>query len=149
MKPWVKVLIITLIFGIVSFLLGDVFWPMAESEVAPTAQQLPFLIVVMIIESIAFGLGISFLILGWPLVKKVAHGSKFTAWSLYIGATWYMVSWWPHDRLHMSMEHGDYWSLIAVEYGFHVTLILAGALIAKGFFDVMKWYGSHSSLAKA
>lgn len=146
MKPWLKVLIITLIFGIASFLLGDVLWPMAESEVSPTAQQLPFLIVVMIIESIAFGLGISFLILGWPLVKKVAHGSQRAAWALYIGAAWYLVSWWPHDRMHMSMEHGDYWSLIGVEYGFHVTLILAGALIAWGFFDVMKWYDSHCKL---
>lgn len=149
MKPWVKVLLITLVFGIASFLLGDVFWPLPESGPQPTSAQLPFLIVVMILESVAFGLGISFLIMGWPLVTKIAHGSRRTAWALYIGAAWYLVSWWPHDRLHMSMDHGDFWSLIAIEYGFHVTLMLAGALIAYGFFDVMRWYDSHCKLQKA
>jgi hypothetical protein len=147
MKPWIKVLIITLVFGIVSFLLGPVLWPMAEGGPQPVGAQLPLLIGVSIIESIAFGIGIAFLLLGWPLVRKVAHGSKLAAWSLYIGAAWYMISWWPHDRFHMSMEHGDYWMLIKLEYGFHVTLIIAGALIAYAFFDIMKWYDSHCKVS--
>jgi hypothetical protein len=148
MKTPVTAALIAVPLAVASFLLGPVLWPMAEGGVQPTGAQIALLIGIGVIESIAFGLGIAFLVLAWPWVKKVAHGSRRTAWLLYIATTWYLISWWPHDRLHMHINHDDMWALIGIEYGFHFTLVLAGLAIAYSFFDIMRWYESHSLAAK-
>ncbi len=135
--------LITLGFGIASFLLGPLIWPLNEAGAAPEGIQLPLLIGVSAIESVAFGLGVAFLIQGWPWVRRMAHGMKGIAWTLYISIAWFLISWWPHDRLHMSIDHDDLWTLIGLEYGFHLTLILAGAAIAYNFFTILQWGESH------
>jgi hypothetical protein len=35
-----------------------------------------------------------------------------------------MVSWWPHDNLHIS-NGNDLRGLLFIEYGFHFTLMIA------------------------
>jgi hypothetical protein len=50
---------------------------------------------------------------------------------------WVLVSWWLHDSLHMIVgwETG---ALLAVEYGFHVTLMIAGLVVAYFFVDALR-----------
>ena len=143
MNTRVLATVITLFFAAVTFLLGPVLWPLAEGGAAPTGAQLPLLIGVSVIESIAFGLGVSFLVLGWPWVRRVAQGAKSVAWTLYISCVWFLVSWWPHDRMHMHIDHDDLWTLIGLEYGFHLTLIIAGGAIAYSFFTILRWSETH------
>lgn len=147
MKPSVQAALIAAPLAVASFLLGPVLWPLNEAGPQPTGAQLGLLIGVGVIESVAFGLGVAFIALAWPWVRKVAHGDRFAAWALYIGTAWYLVSWWPHDRLHMHIDHDDLWSLIAIEYGFHFTLVLAGLAIGYAFFQIMRWYESHALAA--
>ena len=139
--------VITLFFAAVTFILGPILWPLAEGGATPTGAQLGLLIGVSVIESIAFGLGVSFLVLGWPWVRRVAHGAKNVAWTLYVSIAWFLVSWWPHDRMHMHIDHDDLWTLIGLEYGFHLTLILAGAAIAYNFFTILRWSETHHAQA--
>ena len=48
-----------------------------------------------------------------------------------------MVSWWPHDNLHL--HNGmDLQGLPFIEYGFHVTLIIAAFVLAYSLLTLLK-----------
>jgi hypothetical protein len=137
MKAWIKVLIITFFFGVPAFVLGTVIWPPAAHGPELSSAQLPFAIAVFAIEALAFGLGISFLTLGLPVVRRVSEGSRARAWAAYLSIGWLLVSWWPHDNLHMHVGE-DPQSLLYLTYGFHLTLLLAGLVLALSFLSTMR-----------
>jgi hypothetical protein len=136
MKTWMKVLFVTALFGVPAFLLGPVIWPPAAGGPEPSAGQLPFFIVLFAIEALAFGLGISFLAFGLPLVHKAASGSRLRAWAMYLSIGWLLVSWWPHDNLHI--HTGSLQGLLYIEYGFHMTLMLSGLVLAHSFLSLIR-----------
>ena len=137
MKTWMKVLFVTALFGVPAFLLGPVIWPPAAGGPEPSAGQLPFFVVLFAIEALAFGLGISFLAFGLPLVRKAAGGSRLRAWAMYLSIVWLLVSWWPHDNLHIHTAM-DLQGLLYIEYGFHMTLILSGLVLAYSFLSLVR-----------
>ena len=124
---------LTVVLAVGSFLLSRVIWPDVPGMPMPDSAQLPFLIGVSAIESLAFGIGIALLVSLWPFMR----GRDTWDWLTYISAAWLLISWWPHDNLHRTMAMGDYWQLIRIEWGFHFTLIVAGIIVAsyiwKGF----------------
>ena len=117
---------VTIVAAVVSFLLSRVIWPDLAGMPMPDSTQLPLLIGVSAIESLAFGMGIALLISLWPFMKGRGTGD----WLVLISAAWLLVSWWPHDNLHRTTMMGDYWRLIGIEWGFHFTLIVAGVIVA-------------------
>jgi hypothetical protein len=137
MKTWMKVLLITLPVAILSLPLGQVLWP-PTSHGTDAGTGMPGLMLlgfigVAIFEGLALGVGISFLVLGLPVVRRLAAtGNGALAWSAFASIIWFLVSWWPHDGLHRSMGD-DMAALLVVEYAFHVTLIAAGAVLAYAF----------------
>ncbi len=137
MKTWMKVLFVTALFSVPAFLLGPVIWPPAVGGPEPSAGQLSFFIVLFAIEALAFGLGISFLAFGLPLVRKAAGGSRLRAWAMYLSIGWLLVSWWPHDNLHIHTGM-DLQGLLYIEYGFHMTLILSGLDLAYSFLSLVR-----------
>ncbi|HEV8224498.1 MAG TPA: hypothetical protein VGP74_04510, partial [Rubrobacteraceae bacterium] len=50
---------------------------------------------------------------------------------------WFLVSWWPHDNLHIHNGE-DLQGLLYIEYGFHVTLMLAGIVLAYSLLTMLK-----------
>ncbi|MBV9453416.1 MAG: hypothetical protein JOZ19_04755, partial [Rubrobacter sp.] len=98
MKTWVKVVIIPILCVIGALVLGPILWHRAEGMAEPSAGLLPFFIALSVIEAVTFGLGISFLLLGLPLVRRAAGGSKLLTWATYLSIGWLSVSWWPHDN---------------------------------------------------
>ncbi|MDO8618094.1 MAG: hypothetical protein Q7N87_04390 [Candidatus Uhrbacteria bacterium] len=137
MKIWLKILIVTFLFGAPTLPLGEMLWPVMTMPEIPTSTQLGLLIVVGVIESIAFGLGVAFLIFGWKTVKRVIRFDQTLAKWMYASIGWTLVSWWPHDRLHM--HYGlQIKPLIGIEYAFHVTLIVASLIIAYGFLRILR-----------
>jgi hypothetical protein len=117
---------LTVVAAVGSFLLSRVIWPDAAGMPMPDSAQLPFLIGISVIESIAFGIGIAFLVSMWPYMR----GRETWDWLTYISAAWLLVSWWPHDNMHRVNMMGDYWGLIRIEWLFHFTLIIAGIIVA-------------------
>lgn len=99
-KTWMKVAIVTLIVAIPAMMLGPVICPPAEGGPEPTSGQLAFLVFLAAITSLIFGLGVSFLLFGLPLVRRISTGSKPRAWAMYLSIGWLLVSWWPHASLH-------------------------------------------------
>jgi hypothetical protein len=136
MKTWVKVALITALFAVPAMALGQVIWPTHPGNPEPSAGQLPFFILLSVFEAVAFGLGISFLLFGFPALLRLARGSRMRAWAMYLSVGWFLVSWWPHDNLHLHTGL-DLQSLLYIEYGFHVTLIFAAFVLAYSLLTLL------------
>jgi hypothetical protein len=141
MKRWLKVLFVTLLFGLPTIPLGRVLWPdplATTSGMAangPTPPQLAMLIGVSLFEAAAFGLGVAFLLFGLPVVRRATGGNAPLTWATCAAIAWSLLSWWPHDNLHRVTS--DVGSLISIEYTFHATLISGAALIAFTFLRLV------------
>lgn len=141
-QHWIKWTITTLVLAVIAFLanpsgpLGS-FWRPSPEIMLPTGAQLLLFILLTVAEAIAFGLGISFLIFGFPVVRHVLPRSKGLAVAAYLSIAWLLANWWPHDSLHVAngMNMGG---LLAIEYVFHVTLMAAGVILALFFFAVVR-----------
>lgn len=132
MKTWIKVLIITFVIGLSAFVAGPLIWT-PSPDASPTDFQKPFFMFLGLIEALMFGIGISFLVFGWKLVKNATQQAKKRTIAMYFSLAWLLVSWWPHDNLHihnaMNMQ-----GLLYIDYGFHFTLIIASSILAYYFF---------------
>jgi hypothetical protein len=135
MNSNLKAAVVIVVASAAAFASSMVLWP-APPSFAPPPSLVPFFIGLGIAESVSFGLGVAFLIFGFRLVQQTGVG-PLTAWSGYVGIAWSLVNWWAHDGFHrvtgLSFE-----GLIRIEYGFHVTLIVGGALAAYFFLSVAR-----------
>jgi hypothetical protein len=134
MKPWLKWSLVTLVVGALSFSLTQVIWPASPGAARPPGNLLPLLILLVAVESLSFGLGVAFLFFGRQWLGRMGASPGLTA-AAYVSIAWFLVNWWPHDSLHRVI--GLDWSrLLLVEYGFHLPLLLAGAVLAWFFVSL-------------
>jgi hypothetical protein len=89
------------------------------------------------VEAVALELGVSFLIFGLPIVRRVEPALRLRAWLIYLSIGWALVSWWPHGSLHVS-NGDDMQRLLYIEYGFHVTLVISAAVAAYCFLSLVR-----------
>ena len=138
MKTWVKVLLVTVVVAVPAMLTGPIIWPPpADLGVAPTAGQIPFFIFLAVIEAITLGLGVSFLLFGFVPLRRALGGSSWRTWAAYLSIGWLLVSWWPHNNMHT--HNGlDLQGLLYIEYGFHVTLMVAGLVLAYSLLTLLR-----------
>lgn len=135
MKPWLKWSIVTLVVGAAAFVLTPL-WPVPPTAPQPPSNLLPFFILLSFVESVSFGLGVAFLIFGRGLLGRLGRSPRLTI-AAYIAVAFLLVNWWPHDNLHR-MTSGDWMRLVLVEYGFHLPLMLAGAVLAWFFVSLTR-----------
>jgi hypothetical protein len=141
MKTTVKIAIVTLAIAIPAFLLGqggplggwwDSVWPWTSDEhLDPPSRLFPFFLVLAVVESLAMGLAVAFVVWGWPAMKRLAGGKTGMATAMYVSATWLLGNWWVHDNLHQITGY-NFTGLVVIEYLFHVTLIAAGCVLCLG-----------------
>ena len=137
MKTWIKVALVTALFAVPAMALGQVIWPLHPGNPEPSAGQLPYFIFLAVFEAVTFGLGISFLLFGFPALLRLARGSRLRAWAMYLSVGWFLVSWWPHDNLHL--HNGlDLQGLSYIEYGFHASLIIAAVVLAYSLLTMLR-----------
>ena len=132
MKPRTGIIVVTLVCLIATFLLTPVLWPFAEGGPQPTAAQMAMLMILGVLDSLTFGLGIAFLLYGMPLVRRLGQGRL--AWATYLSIVWSLVSWWPHSNLHRVNGADNLAGLLMIDYGFHVTLMLASLIVLRFFW---------------
>ena len=136
-----KLVLVTLLFTIPALFLGRVLWPPAPELPTPSAMQLPLFALLYIIEGFLFGIGMTFIIFGWPLVKNFTEHSSVKSNKLsklvFFSISWLLVSWWPHDNMHI---HNGYSinGVLFIDYFFHLTVIIATLIISLGFIELMK-----------
>ncbi len=100
MKTRTKVVMVTTLVAVPAFVLGPVLFPPADIGAGPTASQLPHFLFLAAGDALLLGLGISFLLFGFPALRNVSPDSKLRAWAMYLSIGYMMVSWWPHLNLH-------------------------------------------------
>jgi hypothetical protein len=125
----VKVAVLTIAVAIPAFLVGPVLFPPADVGVEPTALQLPLFLFLAVGDALLLGLGVSFLVFGLPVIRKVSPDSRLRAWAMYLSIGYLMVSWWPHLNMHAS-NGVDLGGLLLIDYLFHFPLEVAGVVLA-------------------
>jgi hypothetical protein len=142
MKTSTKVVIVTLILTIAGFLtepngpLGA-FWAPARDVPQALGAQVPLFMLLGTLEALAFGLGVSFLLFGYASLKAIPSVSAPMARAAHLSISWLLLNWWAHDSLHL--HNGmNLNGLLGIEYGFHVTLIAAGVVLARFFVAIVR-----------
>lgn len=129
MNPRLKVALTALVFAVPAFVLGPILWPPAPGTPMPPRSLLPFFIVLVVVECLTFGLGLSFALYGLPVVSRIVGGSRSLTAAVYLSIIWLLVSWWPHGYLHQ--HNGDNMlGLLLIEYAFHGLSMVAGLVVA-------------------
>lgn len=140
MKRWMKVLIVTLLVAVPAFILGPILFPPADVGSEPSAAQIPFFVFLGAADAILLGLGVSFLVFGFPVLRMVSPDSRVRASAMYLSIGYLMVSWWPHLSLHISTPIRDWQMLLYIDFLFHLPLEIAGAVLAYCTFSIfMSW----------
>jgi hypothetical protein len=140
MKRWMKVSIVTLMVAVPAFVLGPVLFPPADVGSEPSAAQIPFFMFLGAADAILLGLGVSFLVFGLPVLRKVSPDSRLRAWAMYLAIGYLMVSWWPHLNLHISSPIDNWQMLLYIDFLFHLPLEIAGVVLAYYAFSIfMSW----------
>ncbi len=132
-------LVITAISGLISPLgpLGD-FWRPPAHMLMVSAGHIPFLMLLGMTESFCFGLGTSFLIFGYPLLRDVKPISLNLIRATHFAIAWLLGNWWLHDSLHLHFGMSNMTMLLIVDYSFHMTLMLAAVIVSYFFVSLMR-----------
>ena len=137
MNSILKISLLTLVMTVAALLLQPLLWSPAPGTPTPVGAQLPLFIVLTILSALTFGAGVSFLAFGLPLVRRATAVANVPAWPVYLAIGWSLVSWWPHNNLHQA--NGDNLAgLLAIEYGFHVSLYVTGLIVAWFFLATLR-----------
>jgi hypothetical protein len=121
--------LVTAFVAVPAFLLSPVLFPPADGGPKPTAGELPYFLPLGASDAILLGLGVSSLLFGYPVPRKVSFDSKARAWAMYVSIGYLMVSWWPHPGMHAS-NGLDLQGLLYIDYVFHLPLEIAGVVVA-------------------
>ncbi len=140
MKPSTKAILLVIVIAVVTFGLSPVLWRDNPEGMHPGTGYVPFFIFLSALECLLFGIGVLFVIHGWRLLKKKRHPRSATP--AFFALTWFLLSWWPHDNFHRVVGE-SLPGLLYIEYGFHLTLIIAGVFLARFFMDVLKTESAH------
>ena len=126
---WLTGALVTLGCAAVTFGLGRQIWPTPLNAAEPSSGLVPFFIGLSAAESVLFGLGVCFLVFGY---RRVAGAGQpiWLSYATYLSVAWLMLSWWPHGNLHRTTLAGNWAGLLAIDYGFHLTLMAASGIVA-------------------
>ncbi len=142
-RPLNRYLIVGLPLTVLAFLaspngpLGG-FWAPAAGTPQPTGVLLSLFILLNLIQAVAFGGGIAFLLFGYEQVSGIAPASPLLTRAAHLSIAWLLINWFPHSSLHMHLGETDLASVAVVEYAFHLTAIIAGGILALFFSKVVQ-----------
>ncbi len=142
-----KFLLVMTAVAIPAFLYGAYIWPPTLAT-TPTSVQYFMLMFMAVLDAYVLGIGVAFLIFGWPLVRNTSVLSRREAIATFLAIAWILLSWWPHNNLQAiigqrlaggNLEGASYISaLLYIEYVFRFLLTMAGVTLSFVFFSVLR-----------
>lgn len=126
-----KVGIVTVVVAAIAFALTRVIWPMPATMAPPPAGLLPYFIALDVLTALLFGLGVAFVIFGYPLLRGAGQPQALTV-AAYLSIAFLMLNWWPHGNLHL-VTGFDFNKVVLIDYGFHLPLFVSAVLVALFF----------------
>ena len=137
MSVRVKAAVLVLAVAVPAFLLAPVLFPPPPGP-EPSSAQLPFFIALSAFDSLLLGVGVAFVVFGWPLVRRVAPDSRARAVAMFVAVAWLTLSWYPHIGLHSSGFGASFAGLLAIDYGFHVPTYIIGLMLIWGLSSYLQ-----------
>ena len=128
-RRWITLIVVGTVIPILFGPNGPLggFWGVEEGDTDPTGGALAALISAQLVEFVAFGVGLAWIAYGWQIVRRL---SEPLAVPTFIAIAWSLVSWAPHSAFHQSLGEENWGGLAAIEWGFHVTLVISAFIIA-------------------
>lgn len=117
--------------------LGSRLYPPFPGAASPAGSVLGVLMAGVFVQALGLGLALALLVHARPLVaglRRAAGGRQGVAIGAFASLVWILASWIPHGSLHLHVDPTNFWALAALEWGFHVSLVAAGALLARFAF---------------
>ncbi len=149
-RPISRYLLVAVPLAVLAFLanphgpLGGFWAPAPEiAAIHPTGIQLALMLGLNLAEAVTFGAGIAFLLFGYEASRAATAGlasSPLLTRAVHLSISWLLINWWPHDNIHVHIAETNLGALIATEYAFHITLMIAGAILAVAFVRAMRQY---------
>jgi hypothetical protein len=136
MKTSMKASLIVILFGSQALMWGRILWPPAPSTPQPGPELIPYFYILWFAEAMLFGLTVAFLLLIRASIIGVPKRFRMRAIICSLSLFWLLGSWWLHDNLHVhngTELHG----LIQIEYGFHLTSMIATIMLAENFMFLL------------
>ncbi|MGI5175172.1 hypothetical protein ACQEVZ_02425 [Dactylosporangium sp. CA-152071] len=115
--------------ALATFALSRVVWPDPPGAITPPADLLPYFLSLSVVESLLFGAGVAYAIVGLPVARRATKPAALD-WAVYLSVCFMLLSWWPHDNMHRVLAHHDFAGLARIEYLFHVPLMVGAACVA-------------------
>ncbi len=128
LKTRLKVAITTLLVGGSAFLAAPAV-RRASAGAEPSAIETPLLVLSGAVEALSLGLGVAFVLFGWPRILRNTDSSRTRTIAVCASVSWLLISWWPHDTLVRYLGESAR-TLTYLEYGFQATLIVCGVVLA-------------------
>ncbi len=122
------VVVVTLAVGLPAFFLGRIIWPDTPSSIVPPPNLLPFFLVPSLLEALAFGGGIAFLLVARPTGASDTQSQPLTT-AAYVSTAWLLLAPWLHGNLHRHLGF-DLTSIARIEWAIHLTMLLAAVIVA-------------------
>ena len=127
-----RVGIVVVVVGGIAFGLTRVIFPLPPNMPAPPSGLLPYFVFLDVVADLLFGLGIAFLVFGYPLMRRAGQTAGVTV-GAYASIAFLLLNWWPHANLHM-VTGLDFNKILWIDYAFHLPLFVSAAVVA--FFFV-------------
>jgi hypothetical protein len=139
---WIGFGLVAVVLAAIAFFLSPnaplgAFWLPAPDMPMPSAWQLPLFILLNVAEVVTFGIGVAFLFFGLPLMRAIGPASLGLTRAAQVSIGWLLLNWWPHDSLHVHIGMALN-GLLVIEYVFHITLMIAGVILAWFFLMLQR-----------
>lgn len=142
----IKWIVVTVVLTVLAFLtavngpLGPVLgWRPVPGGPSPEGMQIPLFIVLGLAEAVAFGFGVAFLLFGYPSMLAAGPAPALLTRAAHVSIAWWLLNWWSHDSFHVA-NGPNLGGLLVIEYGYHVTLMIAAAIASAWFMTVLRGY---------
>ena len=71
---------------------------------------------------------LAFVALGWPVMRALPKEGSGLTKAAFASVSWLFLNWWMHGNMHVHNGF-DVWGLITIDYAFHLTIIVATAIL--------------------
>lgn len=115
--------------------IGSRIYPVrAEGMPEPTGLQMAALMMGTLAQAVGLGVALALVVGAGRAIaalERALPGRRRWVVASFVGLVWILGSWIPHVGLHQAIDPTDLWALTAIEWGFHVTVVAAGCVLAR------------------
>eukprot|EP01117_Protostelium_nocturnum_P006107 TRINITY_DN2200_c0_g1_i1.p1 TRINITY_DN2200_c0_g1~~TRINITY_DN2200_c0_g1_i1.p1 ORF type:complete len:355 (-),score=76.21 TRINITY_DN2200_c0_g1_i1:43-1107(-) len=104
--------------------------PLSHYNPTPNESQLRFFKALGVAECVICAIGISWMVTIGTILKSIPSKIRLKVIGMYICVGWFLVSWYPHNRLHVYFN-ANVWAGIALDFTFHWAMLFAAMFLGR------------------